>query len=204
MKQTIKLVYLLFLFSCVQSAKKSETVNKKENFIDSVKLNYSNIDTTHNSNLEYLEWGSLKINNQFPLMGKKVDLIALLGQPDSIVTPIMNDICVSYFEKDFNYLYFRGSRFETSGEMAVISSICFYNSNIELTSDKLRFNKSVTIEFVKKIFPNAIKDSTEVEIDIFGKVVSVRLPASKKDEENAFILLFKQGKLIQIDYHMPC
>lgn len=203
MRLIIILLFLTCITACGQQTKKLE--QEKANQIDIVEPKQYALDTVKNINLEYLDWDSLKINNQLPLLCKKISLIKLLGQPDSIVTPDMNDICVSYFGNDFKYVYFNESRFETYGDEVVISSINFENNNkIKLNFGTLTLDNSLTLEQLETIFPIAVRDKSE--IDIYRKVKAdfVRLATSKVKTDNAWLLFFKNGKLIRIDYWMPC
>lgn len=85
---------------------------------------------------EVLEWNTIKINNKLPLICKRSDLLDLLGKPDKILDPQSLDICTSYFEKDFHYLVWGHSRFESSNSQAVISSIDIESGKIKLVSPK--------------------------------------------------------------------
>jgi hypothetical protein len=155
-------------------------------------------------NPEYLDWKTLKINNQLPLLCKKAELIKLLGTVDSIKTPHYEDICASYFDSAFKYLYFGESQFETSGTMAVVSIIDFESSNIKLVSPMITLDKSVTLEKIKQLFPLAVKNAELIEVDKKGKVLSIKIATSKKDTDDAWLLLFRNGKLIRIDHWIPC
>lgn len=160
--------------------------------------------TAKAANPEYLDWKTLKINNQLALLCKKAELTKLLGNADSIVTPRYDEICASYFDKDFRYLYFRNSQFETSGDLAVLSSIDFESSNITLVSPAITLDKSVTWEKISKIFPLAVKRAEWIEVDKIGKVLSVKIPAAKKDTDHAWLLFFKKGRLMRMDHWIPC
>lgn len=153
---------------------------------------------------EYLDWNSLKINNQIPLECKKADLIQLLGKPDKIVTPKENDYCASYFQSDIKFLYWGESQFESSGSKAVISSIDFESNKIKLVSPNITLDNSVTLETIKRLFPVAVKQAIILDIDKKGKVLSVRIATAKEEIDDQWLLFFKNGKLIRIDHYQPC
>jgi len=155
-------------------------------------------------NHEYLDWKTLKINNQLPLLCKKAELIKLLGTVDSVKTPHYEDICASYFNSAFGYIYFGESQFETSGTMAVVSSIDLESGNIKLVSPMITLDKYVTLEKIKRMFPVAIKNAELIEVDKKGKVLSIKVATSKKETDDAWLLLFRNGKLIRIDHWIPC
>ena len=155
-------------------------------------------------NPEYLDWNTLKINNELPLLCKKAALIKLLGTVDSIKIPHYEDICASYFDTAFKYLYFGESQFETSGTMAVVSTIDLESSNIKLVSPMITLDKSVTLEKIKLLFPIAVKNAELIEVDKKGKVLSIKIATSKKETDDAWLLLFRNGKLVRIDHWIPC
>lgn len=153
---------------------------------------------------EYLDWKTLKINNQLSLLSKKAELIKLLGNADSIVTPHYEDICASYFDKDFAYLYFKNSQFETSDGLAVVSSIDFESGSIKLVSPAISLDKTVTLEKIRQVFPLAVKKAEWIEVDKKGKVLSVKVATAKKGADDAWLLLFRNGRLTRIDHWIPC
>jgi len=155
-------------------------------------------------NPEYLDWETLKINNQLPLLCKKAELINLLGTVDSIKSPHYEDICASYFDTAFEYLYFGESQFETSGTMAVVSTIDLESSNIKLVSPMITLDKSVTLENFKRMFPIAARNAELIEVDKKGKVISIKVATSKKETDDAWLLLFRNSKLVRIDHWIPC
>ena len=153
---------------------------------------------------EYLDWNTLKLNSQLPLLCKKAELITLLGTIDSVKTPNYEEICGSYFDSAFKYLYFGESQFEISDSMAVVRIIDLESSNIKLVSPKISLDKSVTLDKIKRLFPIAVKNAKLIEVDKKGKVLSIKLATSKREIGDAWILLFKNGKLIRIDHWIPC
>lgn len=204
------LLFLLPLFiSCTEKNSKSEKGIIKSNILDARSNNNNTPDTNQTSNqktgLEFLDWDSLRINNRLPLLCKKRDLIELLGKPDSTVVPNMNDICTSYFETEFKYMYFGKSQFETRADTAVISSISFKKYNrIKINSGSIVLDNTMTIDKLASLFPNAVKLKEALYLDGEGKVMCVRLATSKVVSDNAWLLFFLGGKLIQIDFWMPC
>jgi hypothetical protein len=199
-------VFILFLLPFFITCTNRPDISDIENIKFKEKVpNINSVDSNQKSNLDYLEWNTLKINNQLPLLCKKKELINLLGQPDSIVAPNMNNICISYFEKDFIYLVFGKSQFESKGDTTVISSISFDQTNrIWLQTGNTVLDNSMTIDKLNSLFPNAVKQKEDVVLDTIGKVICVRLGITKESSENAWLLFFQNGKLIRIDYWMPC
>jgi hypothetical protein len=193
------------LLSCNQNPQKSVTEKIPSNTIDSAEPDKYKVDTIQKTTIEYLDWNSLKLNNKLPILCKKSELIKLLGQPDSTVVPNKYDICGSYFNSDIEFMYFGKSFFEASGDSIIVSSIRLdSNKRIILTTGNLVLDNSMTLDKFATQFPNAFKLKEEVILDKEGKVLSVRLEASKAGTDDAWILFFKDGKLIGIDYFSPC
>lgn len=155
-------------------------------------------------NSEYLDWKTLKINNKLPLLCNKADLINLLGTVDSIRTPHYEDICASYFDTAYKYMYFGESQFETLGSKAVVSSIDFESGKIRLIYPNINLDKSVTLEKIRLIFPIAVKNAKVIEVDKKGKVISIKVATSIKESDDAWLLFFRNGTLIRIDHWIPC
>ena len=153
---------------------------------------------------EILEWRTMRINNKLPLLCKKVDLLDLLGKPNQILDPQNLDICTSYFEENFNYLVWGQSQFESTDSQAVISSVDIEAGKLKLVSPKITLDNTVTIEKIKKLFPKSSKMAQEVIIDSKGKVISIKLKASNKDSDDGWLLFFKSGKLVRVDYWIAC
>lgn len=181
MNQALKILLLISLFSFIQKN-----------------------DVFSYPNSEYLDWETFKINNQLPLLCKKVDLINLLGNADSIKTPHYEDVCSSYFDAAFTYLFFGKSQFESSGNMAVVSSIDLESGKIKLVSPMITLDNTVTLEKIKKILPMAVKNAALIEVDKEGKMLSLKVATSKKETDDAWLLFFKNGKLVRIDHWIPC
>jgi hypothetical protein len=96
------------------------------------------------------------------------------------VTPKEDEYCVTYFQSDIKFFYWGESQFENSGSKAVISSIDFESNKIKLVSPKITLDHSVTLEMIKRLYPVAVNQSTNVVIDKKGKVLSVRTCNSKR------------------------
>ncbi|GAA4928820.1 hypothetical protein [Mucilaginibacter defluvii] len=155
-------------------------------------------------NKEYLPISKMRICGKLPMESNLKKLKALFGKPDSIVTPDMNNICTSYYERKFEYYYTKGICFEKYGDAVVFSSVNFTrNPNTFLAFDKIRLDGKTHLNDIKKNFPGA--DVTDIKT-ADGTYTGVRLALSKTMSDDSLLLLFdkKTGVLAQVSYYMPC
>ncbi|WP_460620702.1 hypothetical protein [Hymenobacter tenuis] len=156
-------------------------------------------------NDEYLEWNTVTIGGKQPLLGKTQDLYQALGQPDSLVSPNLNEVCTSFYSRKFQYAHFKQSLAEVYGDTAVLESIDFrHNPGLALHTPSITLTHNTTMAELSKLFPLAVKAQNAVTVDGFGKVRAVRLATGKTPADDAWLLFFDKGKLIRIDHWMPC
>ena len=153
---------------------------------------------------EILDWSRIRINNKLPLLCKKEDLINLLGKPDKKLNSQNLDICTSYFDNNFYYLVWGQTKFESTDSLAVISSIDIEAGRLQLVSPKITLDSSVTLQKIKQLFPKSSTNAQELIIDDKGKVLSIKLAASNKNSDDGWLLFFKAGKLVRVDYWIAC
>ncbi|MFC6999510.1 hypothetical protein [Rufibacter roseus] len=198
----------LILLSCQDSAadnksKNEPTINKSTDTLTQQKSETK--PKVLATNEEFISWDSVRVNGKLPMISKTKELFSLLGKPDSLVSPDMNDVCVSFYDKDFKYAYLNNSQIEIYGDTAVFGSLYFKKeSKLYLKTPKHTFDRNTSLETLEKVFPNAVKEKYEVNDYDIGKAVAVRIQTSKEPSDDSWLLLFKNGKLIRIDYYMPC
>lgn len=156
------------------------------------------------AHVEYFDWKSVKINHHLSLLCKKSDLVKLLGQPDSTIVPSIDDNCGTYFDDAYKNMYFGKSEFETKGNLAVLRSIHFKNNSNNLSVGNILLDHTMTIVKLAAIFPNAVKLKKEVVLENGEKAISIRLETSKSGGDDAWILIFQNGKLSSVDYWISC
>jgi hypothetical protein len=88
--------------------------------------------------------------------------------------------------------------------MAVVSSIDLETGNIKLVSPMITLDNTVTLERIKQILPTAVKNAESIEVDHKGKVLSLKVATSKREMDDAWLLFFKNGRLVRIDHWIPC
>ncbi|WP_141106506.1 hypothetical protein [Hymenobacter gelipurpurascens] len=154
---------------------------------------------------EYLDWETASLNGKQPALGKTEALYKMLGQPDSVVKPNMNEFCGSFYDKPLQYAYFKQSVVEVYGDTAVIGSLNFRNNpQLELRTAAIRLNHNTTLDELTKRFPQAAKKQGSVDVEGLGKLTTISIPTGKTPNDDAWLLFFDGGKLVRIDYWMPC
>ncbi len=203
MKNLQFLLVLVGFINC-RNASTNSTIFDNKSAI-STKNNNTSVKPALINNKEYISFDAVRINGKLPLITKANLLFKLLGQPDSIVVPNMDDVCVSFYDKPFKQAYIKKTAIEIYGDTAVVSSINFEsNYHLEFTTKTIRLNHNTTLLGLQRLFPNTVKSKSEWDIVKLGKTVTVRLPTSKQLTDDSWLLFFKNGKLVRIDYYMPC
>ncbi len=197
----------MIIFNACNGPTKNENTDTLKNATDTVGQ-ISTTDTVVNSDVlqtsgEYIDPDIIRINGVLPVVSSPKLLYATLGKPDSIGTLDTLNTCVTY-DKPFKYAYFKGSEFELHSETVVMSGLNFRNSDITLTAGKLTLSGTTTLKELARVFPNAVKAQSVITLNTFEKVTSIRVDTGKIPGDDAWILVFKNGKLIRIDSWMPC
>jgi hypothetical protein len=199
---------LVALGSCQESAPQKDAANTVDKATTPTSVDTSTVEPAAArapSPNEYIDWETATINGRQPLLGKTEALFKALGHPDSLANPDMNDVCVSFYDRKFRYAYFKGSVVEVYGDTAVVGSLDFrYNPQLELHTPTMRLSHATTLEALAKQFPQAVKEQYSLNVYRIGKVTAVNLATGKDPSDDAWLLLFAGGKLIKIDYWMPC
>lgn len=152
---------------------------------------------------EYLDWRSMRIYGELPLLTSKDSLIYFVGLADSIVAP--DDVCVSFYDEPFEYGYFKGIEVEIYGDTAVITSLNFReNHELFVKSAMMTLSHRISLTDLEALFPNAVKAKREIDIYGLGPAMAVTLMTAKNPTDDAWLLFFSEGKLIRMDYWMPC
>lgn len=153
---------------------------------------------------EYIGFKSAKINGKIPFLTKTNLLFNLIGKPDQLSKPDLNEYCGSFYNKVFKLASVKGVDAEIYGDTAVVRSINFKKSpDFSLATRLINLNHNTTLADLKKVFPNAVKSSVLLNDVDMGKTVAVHI-AIEKELEDSWLLLFQNGKLVRIDYYRPC
>lgn len=198
MKFCTLVISISLLVGCRNSPSKTSIIN-----LDQVATEQK--DATEVKVQEFLEKDSVKIKGRLSLISKTTDLYDLLGAPDRIVSPDLNDVCVSYYSKDFNYAYYDDTQFEIYGDTSVLVSINFAGKRqLELKTTGLTLNNETTLAQLGHFFPNSVDHKYDLDVKGIGRMIAVTIAISKQPSDDSWLFLFYRGKLLRIDYYMPC
>jgi hypothetical protein len=155
------------------------------------------------SNMEILNVDSVLINNKVPFQTTKANLIEKLGNPDSIAT--FRPECGDYFGADTVTLYFYGQTvFESYEDLVVLRKINFRDSRFQLKANDLTLDNKTIFNDVRKLFPVSAEKSREVVNPIDKKTYQFITIQPKVESDDHWILKFYHGRIIKIEYWIPC
>lgn len=158
---------------------------------------------------EFMDPGKMRINGKLPLMTSIIKLEAISGKPDS-VTKITDwdGICQSGIRDENSvFRHYKGSAFESYNDSVSTNTIDVREgSKLFIQYGNIRLDSKTTLLQLKKIFPKSCADISEVTTNGFiGKLEMIGLAQDPDPTfESQWILLFQHGKLVRIDYWLPC
>ncbi|GGG59087.1 hypothetical protein GCM10011378_38890 [Hymenobacter glacieicola] len=160
-------------------------------------------DTT---SIEFIDSDEVTINGTQHLVGRTASLYKVLGRPDSLVAPNMLDYCMPYYDnRSFKCAYYGRSCVEVYGDTAVVSSLNFKrHPGLELHSEGLRLSRTTTLASLGKVFPQAVKKQSVLDVYKTGKRVAVVLQSAQIPNDYSWLLLFHNGLLESIELSTPC
>ncbi|WP_022823120.1 hypothetical protein [Hymenobacter norwichensis] len=202
------LLGLSILSSCGNEEAEKQTVASLEVTKSSVtELNTPELSTPSNdsTNAEYLDWSTAKLNGRLPMLSTTKVVFQELGQPDSLITPDMNEVCMPYFDQQFKFAYIKSTEVEVCGDTAVVDIINFQQQpQLTLQTGNIRLNSKTTLSDLAKDFPNAVRGQYELNVYKLGKVVTVNLASGPIQSDYSWLLMFQHGKLVRIEHYTLC
>jgi hypothetical protein len=158
------------------------------------------------NNKEYLDFTKVKINGKLPLITDTLSLYNLIGKPDQVVIPNMDDVCISFYDKDFKEANYKTTNFELYGDTIVLSSMNFKDSpNLYLKIGNLILNHQTTLKDIEKTYPKAVKFKGQMDVHQLGNLTTIYLQIGQNSlSDSSWILFFDKERLIRIDHSIPC
>lgn len=135
------------------------------------------------------------------------DFEKVFGKPDSIRLMADEEPCAYIFEEgtqEDRYLYKNGSCFENSKEKVGVNEFRFLNGNYILYKGK-RIDAKTTLDDIRKIFPNSVRNIHQLERPAEGKLPVIRLREDKERISDGHInVYFKNNLIHSIWWWFPC
>ncbi|HCM34649.1 hypothetical protein [Chryseobacterium sp.] len=138
------------------------------------------------------------------------DFGKVFGKADSTRLLSEEQPCTYIFETpDGNgmndkYLYKSGSRFENSGQKVAVDEFRFLNGNYILYKG-IKIDSKSTINDLKQIFPNAIRNIGNLDVDGEGTLQAITLREDKEGISDGHInIFFKNNRIYSLHWWFPC
>ncbi|AZA77583.1 hypothetical protein EG347_08680 [Chryseobacterium sp. G0186] len=133
------------------------------------------------------------------------------GKADSTKLLSEEEPCTSIFEgsaedngMNDKYFYKDGSRFENSGQKVAVDEFKFVKGNYILYKG-IKIGGESTVNDLKKIFPNAIRDIGVLEVYGEGKLQLITLREDKEGISDGHInIFFKNNRIYYMHWWFPC
>ncbi|MGZ3763902.1 MAG: hypothetical protein ACXVB0_12520 [Mucilaginibacter sp.] len=155
-------------------------------------------------NPEYFNWDSVKLNGKIPMISNFKYVVSRLGKPDKIDT-LSEGVNGSYFNRKFQYCYFKGVTFEKYHDTLVFSEIDFSKPTATyLTDGRIRFDSSSKDLDFKKMFPYSFENNElhGTSMDVY-EYISLATSRNKSNDAWGFTFHRKNGKLWMIAHDDP-
>lgn len=176
-----------------------ETEIEKQN--DSIKIK-------ENQEIEVFDASKILFNGKNKRFFSLKEFEKNFGKADSI-QPMSNEAPCSYifdndYGKDDKYIFKNGSRFENSNDSVAVNEYRFLKGNFIIYKG-LKIDSETTIDDLKKIFPNAVKNIQDDEHYNEKKLQSIILREDPKWISDGHIrIFFKENNIYSIWWWFPC
>lgn len=152
--------------------------------------------------LEKLHFDSVRLNTKIPLMLPDEELIASLGEPDSILVE-NNWYCGNYIdsEETVRVLYYGRTRFISSNGTSLLHQVNFEDNKFSFDFQGTRLKSGISKTDLQEIFPNAL-NSLNKEILPYNKKGRMKvkmLPAYEGEGSCGWIFTFNGELLKEIE-----
>lgn len=156
---------------------------------------------------EYLDPEQVKVNGALPFETSTALLVEQLGKPGRIEKGAIE--CGGYFEtphtdpSDAVWYCYGETRFEVYGPRAVLGSVDFRSGTLSVTVAGTTLNSASTLQDLRRVLPRSVAqvDNHWERNGVIYQAVSVR-PGRQADDMWHF--LFLDGKLVELEYYIPC
>ena len=205
---------LLFCLSCNnKNTKAVEKLDNSEKIEITISENEINSDSTAITNYqnEVMNEEDILFNGILKRYFTINEFEKVFGETDSIKLMLEEEPCSYIFEnedgsKDMEdkYLYKDGSRFENTKDKVAVDKFRFTESNFILFKG-IKLNSLTSIRDLQKLFPNATKDISTMDVYGEGELQVIQLREDENNVSDGHINIFiKNGKLYFMHWWFPC
>lgn len=124
---------------------------------------------------------------------------SFLGSPLKVEMPQDDEVCVSYFDGKFEFVYYPNILFEKYTDSLICREINFRQGLYLRTPGGILNSTTTESDFLKQFVPLE-KDTHRLGLAM--KIWSVR--ASVLHPDDLWFFTFRNGKLVKLEYWMPC
>ena len=161
------------------------------------------------ANLEHIESGTVTVHGKQQEELTTKALIRQMGPPDSIAKGAVE--CGSELSglpvdsPDPDIWYYGKTGYEVSGNRAIMCTFNVASGKFRGMMGKLVLNQNTTLEDIRRIYPLSAKQADKPRAGQPDEEMMF-LTYYDKDQplDQGLVLLFKQGRLQQIDFWSPC
>jgi hypothetical protein len=157
-------------------------------------------------NDELITWENSRINNKVPLtVSLKEFENVYKRKPDSIATPLPDQICGTEDELKVKMVYYKGVRYEMDNGVLNFREIDFSaRKNMFFQHKEDWFDTTTTLKSIAKVYPIAASQVEEEEDDTDGPWSIITVLPGEKDGDLLWLFYFKKGKLRKIKCEFSC
>jgi hypothetical protein len=129
-----------------------------------------------------------------------------MGRPDSIAKGAVE--CGGNFETmngpDGDFWYYGKTMYEVNGTRAILYSFDVTTAKFQGKVGKLVLNRNTTLEDARRFFPLSAKEADKPATGRPGEVMSLPFYYKGTPVEASLILVFKKGRLQEVEFWSPC
>jgi len=153
---------------------------------------------------ETISWDDASISNKLTLTIAKRDFDKIYKKADSIVKPDYSKVCGADADSNFEYVYYKGLKFEMDNGIMNFRHITLSNSPkapLYFVHKGITFTGTTKLTDVQKLFPNAAAAIHDSDDKLYKEL---KLDPAETGDESEWIFYFKNGYLTAIECKFSC
>lgn len=134
-------------------------------------------------------------------------LMRQLGRPDSIAKGAVecgSRLSTPMNSPDGDLWYYGKTMYEVSGLQAILCRFDVTTGKFQGKIGKLLLNQNTTLEDVRRFFPEAAKEADKPSTSQPGEVMYLPFFYKGMPMDESLNLIFKQGRLQEVEFFSPC